>query len=417
MQLEHKKSNTTVIRNKEERKEGEVYRIQLSTMASNEQFEDETSPGSDPPSSPCSSSPADGPCARALSPGFTAKSGAQLFEGIYLGRQLGAGVQAKVFELVYEDGSPVGKVIKLGHQNLNASFLNQFAGSMMDLEREWALGMQLKAALEEKNGTMPGFTKTCDCLVMIDDGGRDKRASFSGMIMERLTGWTINKRIMDPAFHNIHYVREMLFQVFSALDRAQRAVGFHHADLGLRNVMECYPKLFPDIAEDEKHENAAIIASYQNGKVEGQEVCINPSGLLPGRSSTWRRSVSGPGCSSPPPIAGFSVDSDGKLAPLGPHIEFKLIDYGVGEFNETLAQAAGGHEPEETLRRIHSVFSLRGIPIGPNAAQARESLQRRESSTSETIDFYAGGESVGTGPTPSKKWKLWKMGNENRVSL
>lgn len=30
-------------------------------------------------------------------------------------------------------------------------------------------------------------------------------------------------------------------QVFSALDRAQRRMGFHHADLGLRNVMEHYP--------------------------------------------------------------------------------------------------------------------------------------------------------------------------------
>ena len=29
-------------------------------------------------------------------------------------------------------------------------------------------------------------------------------------------------------------VREMLFQVFSALDRAQRRLGFNHADLGMR---------------------------------------------------------------------------------------------------------------------------------------------------------------------------------------
>ena len=36
-------------------------------------------------------------------------------------------------------------------------------------------------------------------------------------------------------------VREMLFQVFSALDRAQSKLGFVHADLGMRNVMEHYP--------------------------------------------------------------------------------------------------------------------------------------------------------------------------------
>ena len=79
----------------------------------------------------------------------------------------------------------------------------------------------------------------------------------------------------EPEFCNIHYVREMLLQVgrgigsggvcgercafappppppttttraraqvFSALDRAQRKLGFHHADLGMRNVMEHYPE-------------------------------------------------------------------------------------------------------------------------------------------------------------------------------
>ena len=348
----------------------------------------------------------EGPCARALRAGFEAKTGAELFDGIYLGKSMGAGVQAKVFELVREDGSSLGKAIKLGHQNLNASIMTQFAGSMMDLQREWALGMQLKAALEEKDGSLPGFTRTCDCLVMVEGGGRRKKASFTGMIMEKLQGWTIEKRIMDPAFHNIHYVREMLFQVFSALDRAQRAVGFNHADLGLGNVMECYPKVFPDIEEDEKNQNAALLASCKN---------VRKGELRPGRSLTWKRSMTGAGCSAPPSIAGFSVDSDGKLAPLGPHIEFKIIDYGVGEFNEVLAQAAGGHEPEETLRKIHDVFSLKGIPIGPNADQSKSSLQRKGSGISEdSIEFMTGEEQAG-GPSPSQKWKLWKVGQGNRV--
>ena len=46
----------------------------------------------------------------------------------------------------------------------------------------------------------------------------------------------------QPEFHNIHYVREMLRQVFTALDRAQRETGFFHADMGMRNVMEHYPE-------------------------------------------------------------------------------------------------------------------------------------------------------------------------------
>ena len=54
-------------------------------------------------------------------------------------------------------------------------------------------------------------------------------------------GWEIYKRIDQPEFANIAYVRECLYQVFSAMDRAQRKTGLHHADLGMRNVMENYP--------------------------------------------------------------------------------------------------------------------------------------------------------------------------------
>lgn len=155
---------------------------------------------------------------------------------------LGAGVQAKVFDLVYADGTQTGKVLKIGHSDLGHSiFLGSMASSMMSLQREWEIGMQLKAALEERDGTLPGFTRTCDCMAIMKDE-KHGTVNFRGMMMEKINGWSVNKRLADPTFHNIHYVREMLFQVFSALDRAQRRLGFNHADLGLRNVMEHYPK-------------------------------------------------------------------------------------------------------------------------------------------------------------------------------
>lgn len=203
------------------------------------------------------------PCARVLSTQFSAKSGAQvrvglrpchpsaprltrslparhvqLFDGVFLGRELGAGVQvrlppilcvlatqgaatlpsaalsasclqpaalpaprtrpdplptsphlqAKVFELVRADGSSVNKVLKVGHSDLGHTlFLNAMASSMMDLQREWELGMRLKAALEEPDGSLPGFTRTCDCTVIVRDTYRNK-ATFQGMIMEKING-------------------------------------------------------------------------------------------------------------------------------------------------------------------------------------------------------------------------------------
>jgi len=314
----------------------------------------------------------------------------QISEGVFLGKQLGAGVQAKVFDLVHADGTPSGKVLKLEHQDFSHSFLSSMASSMLSCQAEWELGMQLKAALEEPDGTLPGFVRTCDCMVIIHDE-KKAQATFQGMIMERVNGWPISKRLADPSFHNIHFIREMLFQVFSALDRAQRALGFNHADLGLGNVMEHYPTLFPDVHETVKDANVEALETARNPT---QKCSTCPAGsLLPGRSSAWRRTRAGNGCSAPPPIAGYSCDSDGNLEPLGPHIEFKVIDYGVGEFNETLAQAAGGHEPEKTLRKIQEVFAQKGIPVGPDSKQ-------------RIIDMVSNTGDVGAGKT---RWRFGQL--------
>ncbi len=47
--------------------------------------------------------------------------------------------------------------------------------------------------------------------------------------------------------------------MFSALDRAQRRMGFHHADLGLRNVMEHYPVLWDEVEEATRQESQEAV--------------------------------------------------------------------------------------------------------------------------------------------------------------
>lgn len=348
--------------------------------------------GPETPSSSGSRSPR--ACARVMSKSFVAKTGVEVTEGVFLGRELGAGVQAKVFDLVHADGTPNGKVLKLGHQDLSHNFLSSMASSMLNLQAEWELGMQLKAALEEPDGSLPGFVRTCDCMVIVHDEKKGQ-ATFQGMIMERVNGWPISKRVADPSFHNIHFIREMLFQVFSALDRAQRALGFNHADLGLGNVMEHYPALFPDVQKGAQDANVEALETARN-PAKKCVTCPTGASLLPGRSSAWRRTQVGKGCSAPPPIAGFSCDSDGNLEPLGPHIEFKIIDYGVGEFNETLAQAAGGHEPEETLRNIQEVFAQKGIPLGADSKR-------------QIIDMVSNEGNVGSGSSRLQRWRFGQL--------
>lgn len=45
------------------------------------------------------------------------------------------------------------------------------------------------------------------------------------MVMERINGQSVDKVITSRDFHDIYYIQEMLRQVFTALDAAQRAFG------------------------------------------------------------------------------------------------------------------------------------------------------------------------------------------------
>lgn len=323
---------------------------------------------------------------------------------MYLGKFLGAGVQAAVYELVYADGRSTGRVLKLGHESLSHKvFLGGLANSMLSLQKEWEIGMQLKAAIEEPDGSLPGFTRTCDCMAIHGDK-KSKSVIFRGLMMEKIQGFPVAARVTDPTFHNIHYIREMLFQVFSALDTAQRKTGFCHADLGLNNVMEHYPIITESLMEMQRSQNIeAIRAACGEPKVESGRTAT------PGKDKeTWTRSASS-GCEIPPAVPGWSCNVDGSKLPLGPNVEFKLIDYGVAEFNETLAQAAGGYEAEETLAAIHEQFEQRGIPVG---ASANEDMLRLMSETGDQITDKLG-RSKGT-KVKGRGFMLRKDADEDR---
>jgi hypothetical protein len=109
--------------------------------------------------------------------------------------------QARVFDLVHNDGRPTGKVLKIAHQDLPHKALNAV---WVSLEREWELGLQLRAALQEPDGRCPGFMRVCDGIV---SGGRSGKAQFAGMVLEKLQGWEVYKRIEAPEFHNIHFIK------------------------------------------------------------------------------------------------------------------------------------------------------------------------------------------------------------------
>eukprot|EP00887_Chlorella_sp_A99_P004151 scaffold23.g4151.t1 len=339
------------------------------------------------------------------------------------------------------------------------------------MEREWELGTQLRVALQEPDGSLPGFMAVEDCLVKQQG---EQRVRFAGFTMEKLNGWEVYKRIDTPEFHNIHYasppdmasptrtqpihtVREMLFQVFSALDVAQRKLGFHHADLGgchpetaaalrdaaMRNVMEHYPELWEEVEEEQRAKNVAAKEAgvrpahvphsrtgshYETspgalpsdaersttGSPRALPLAVPPAAPMldstiappqgPGQRVEVQRMPTEPMDSSPPPRGALPPARPRNGAPLGPRLQFKIIDYGIAAFNETLAQAAGGSEYKQVMARVNEVFSARCITY----QQPPPSKQTIRMATSE--------EAV-PGMAPPKEWHLLHTGEASNRYL
>ena len=61
-------------------------------------------------------------------------------------------------------------------------------------------------------------------------------------MLERIVGRDITKPISQKEFHDVHYLRQMLYCTFKSLHQAQRKLAFHHADLRLANIMELVPE-------------------------------------------------------------------------------------------------------------------------------------------------------------------------------
>ena len=219
---------------------------------------------------------------------------------------------------------------------------------VQDLQHEWELGVRIMAVLRDENGYLPGYTSTYDSCVSVNEAGK---MIFRGMVLEQINGYPVRKRLQDPSFSNIKYVREMLYQLLSALDRGQRLLGFTHADMGLGNVMEHYPEVYPE--------------------------------------GTYERAED---------IPGFVESGSGHVMPLGPKLEFKIIDYGLVELNDKLAYTAGGTTPIQTIEKIEKeisgpvvVDSDEDMMFGPDDTRDSAVVQWKMMKPSETSadgDYY-----------------------------
>ena len=92
----------------------------------------------------------------------------------------------------------------------------------------------------------------------------------AAMILERIVGRDITKPIGKTQFHDVHYLRQMLFCTFKSLHQAQRKLAFHHADLRLANIMELMPE--PERSSHSKQSGLTGTTTPKSGRMQDAAV-------------------------------------------------------------------------------------------------------------------------------------------------
>ncbi|KAL3132344.1 hypothetical protein ABBQ32_008921 [Trebouxia sp. C0010 RCD-2024] len=176
--------------------------------------------------------------------GFEVREGLKLTKDYKVGKELGGGHQGAVYELLDGKGKDSGQVLKA----LKAKKAAPITGADIGLKREWLIGQQLNS-LSKDGKDLPGFMFTGAAVV--SGAGDGNTGMLEGLIIEKLNGWDIEKRICRHDFQDAAYLMDMIKQVLTSLDRAFTKLGFTHADMRISNVMEhhldaepMYPKGF-----------------------------------------------------------------------------------------------------------------------------------------------------------------------------
>lgn len=163
---------------------------------------------------------------------WSAKEGTEIFPNLALSKILGAGMQGQIWELVDGQGRIAPIVLKVAKS----------AALIGNMEREWEAGQKV-SQLADRNGNLPGLMKVGPAL-------RSTDGKIMGQVLERLNGESVSKIFAKTGWADIHYIRSLMLEVFTALDQAERKFGFHHCDFRLENVMEHCPSR-EHCAEDE----------------------------------------------------------------------------------------------------------------------------------------------------------------------
>lgn len=203
--------------------------------------------------------------------GFEVREGLKLTEDYKIGKELGGGHQGAVYELLDGKGEDSGQVLKA----LKAKKATPITGADVGLKREWLIGQQLNS-LSKDNKDIPGFMFTGAALVSGAGGGNG--GMLEGLVIEKLNGWDIEKRVLKDDFNDVYYLMDMVKQVLASLDKAFQKLGFVHADMRISNVMEhhldaepMYPKGFTSRKQRKQAVGVLTEPKTNTFKIPGQK--------------------------------------------------------------------------------------------------------------------------------------------------
>ena len=197
----------------------------------------------------------------------------------------------------------------------------------------------------------------------------------AGFILERIHGRNSDKRIGQPTFHDITYVRQLLFSTFKSLHLAQRQLAFHHADLRLANIMEVDPSSTPPSSAAGSRRTSTSISNStgptdntpaHTGAHHSKSDSAKDSAMLSVTQPSSGTQLS----SDPSIITGVSAEPQlpndwtvGDQAELIHH--FKIIDYGLADFKELFG--AGYVRSDNGHRHKQKRSLYRGSSLGKMA--------------------------------------------------
>ena len=213
-------------------------------------------------------------------------------------------------------------------------------------------------------------------------------------------GHDVTKPVSKATFCDVHYLQQMLHSVFTALQRAQRQLAFHHADLRLANIMEALPSAFgdnaPQISMTPRIGTIQAAALFDSQHISGvlqhlPSISDSPthcssSSSQPAPTSSFAAQASG-SSQSKSQISGMQQSKHhGDFATVMSQTaptQFKMIDFGLADFRETYG-AGYVTEKHDTLvhREPHRQPSLQSLL---NKSQAPSSSNNHNDSVEHHV--------------------------------